>query len=134
MLGAIIASTVIFAVFGEDNGQGATVPHLGFAASFAIELVLTFILMLVIFNVSTGHQEKGIMAGAAVGATVFFNALIGGPLTGASMNPARSLAPAIYAGELQNYWIYFFAPVLGALLASPFCRWVQGDDCCQEQS
>jgi aquaporin Z len=95
-----------------------------------VETVLTFILMLVILNVSTGHMEKGIMAGVAVGGTVALAALVFGPLTGASMNPARSLGPAIMSGNLEFLWIYLTAPLLGAFLAHPTCRWIQGTECC----
>ncbi|MCH7910694.1 MAG: aquaporin, partial [Candidatus Hydrogenedentes bacterium] len=98
--------------------------------SFGLEVLLTFMLMFVILNVSTGAMEKGIMAGTAIGGTVAIGALFGGPISGASMNPARSLAPAIVSGELSHLWIYLAAPVLGALLAYPACRLIQGDECC----
>ncbi len=71
-----------------------------------------------------------IMAGVAVGGTVLLEALVGGPMTGASMNPARSLGPALASGHLEFLWIYLPAPSLGAFLAYPTCRWIQGDDCC----
>ena len=90
--------------------------------------------MFVILNISTGHMEKGIMAGVAVGGTVALEALVGGPLTGASMNPARSLGPALVSGHLDTAWIYFTAPVLGMYLAHPTCRWIQGEACCGEES
>jgi aquaporin Z len=92
--------------------------------------VLTFLLMFVILGVSTGAKEKGIMAGAAVGATVALAALFGGPISGASMNPARTLGPALVSGEFSSLWIYFAAPVTGALLAVGGCRCVRNDDCC----
>jgi len=92
--------------------------------------LLTFMLMVVILNVSTGHMEKGIMAGVAVGGIIAIEALIGGPATGASMNPARSIGPALVSGQFQNLWIYLIAPVTGAFLAFPTCRWIQGTDCC----
>jgi aquaporin Z len=95
-----------------------------------MEVILSFLLMFVILNVSTGHKEKGIMAGVAVGGTVGFEALLGGPMTGASMNPARSLGPAIVSGHLDSLWIYLAAPILGMFLAYPTCRWIQGGDCC----
>jgi aquaporin Z len=86
--------------------------------------------MFVILNVSTGAMEKGIMAGAAIGATVMLCALFGGPVSGASMNPARSLGPALASGQLAHVWLYIVAPILGAALASPTCRFIQGKECC----
>ena len=86
--------------------------------------------MFVILNISTGHMEKGIMAGVAVGGTVALEALIGGPVSGGSMNPARSIGPALLSGNLTHLWIYIAGPVLGMALAYPTCRWVQGSDCC----
>lgn len=89
--------------------------------------------MFVILNISTGHMEKGIMAGVAVGGTIAFEALLAGPLTGASMNPARSLAPALVSGHLDTLWIYLTAPVAGTFLAYPTCRWIQGRECCPQE-
>ena len=104
----------------------------GFLGSFVVEMLLSFLLMFLILNVSTGHMEKGIMAGVAVGGTITLGALLGGPLTGASMNPARSLAPALFQGDLSHLWLYISAPVLGTFLAHPTCRWVQGANCCRD--
>jgi aquaporin Z len=95
-----------------------------------LEIVLTWFLMLVILSVSTGAKEKGITAGIAVGAVIALEALFAGPITGASMNPARSLAPAIVSARLGQLWIYLVAPVLGASLAVFACRCVQEKDCC----
>ena len=86
--------------------------------------------MLVILSVSTGAKEKGITAGIAVGAVIALEALFAGPITGASMNPARSLAPALVSAQLGNLWIYLAAPVLGALLAVVACRCVKEEGCC----
>jgi aquaporin Z len=82
-----------------------------------LEIVLTLLLMLVILCVSTGSKEQGMMAGIAVGAVVALEALFAGPVCGASMNPARSLAPAIVSGTLQHLWLYLTAPTLGAAIA-----------------
>jgi aquaporin NIP len=84
----------------------------------------------VILRVSSGAKESGVMAGAAVGAVVALEALFAGPISGASMNPARSLAPALVSGHLQYVAIYLSAPVLGALLAVPTCRAMHAGDCC----
>jgi aquaporin Z len=97
------------------------------------EVLLTFILMFVILNVSTGAKEKGIMAGAAIGGVVAFEAMFAGPICGASMNPARSIAPAIVSGTLEHLWLYVVAPVAGALLAVVSCRCVQNEGCCSER-
>lgn len=95
-----------------------------------MEIILTFILMFVILNVATGAKEKGIMAGSAIGGVVALEALFAGPVSGASMNPARSLAPALMSGQLGSLWIYLTAPLFGALIAVPGCRCVKEDGCC----
>jgi aquaporin Z len=84
----------------------------------------------VILCVSTGAKEKGIMAGAAIGAVIAFEAMFAGPICGASMNPARSLAPAVVSFHLQFLWIYLLAPVLGASVAVIGCKFVQPTGCC----
>ena len=98
--------------------------------SFILELVLTAILMLVILNVSTGAKEKGITAGIAIGGVIALEAMFAGPICGASMNPARSLAPALIANNFDALWIYLAAPVAGALLAVPLCMCVREKGCC----
>ena len=130
LTGAILAAIVLWLLFPEHETLGSTLPSVDIGKAFAIEVILSFLLMFVILNVSTGHMEKGIMAGVAVGGTVAMEALIGGPLTGASMNPARSLGPGIISGNWDTLWIYIFATVLGAYLAHPACRWIQGKECC----
>ena len=85
--------------------------------SFVLEFILTFILMLVVIQVAKGSKEQGLFAGIAIGSVVLFEAMFAGPISGASMNPARSLAPAIVSGNLQHIWIYLTAPVLGAVTA-----------------
>jgi aquaporin Z len=109
---------------------GATLPTGGIWRAFVMEVVLSFLLIFVILNVSTGHKEKGIIAGVAIGVTVALAALFGGPVSGASMNPARPLRPALVAGRLQSWWVYVLAPVVGAFLAHPACRLIQGEACC----
>ena len=130
ILGAVAAAAVLRLLFPEHDTLGATLPHVALTRAFVFESFLSFLLMFVILNVSTGHMEKGIMAGVAVGGTVALEALIGGPATGASMNPARSLGPALVSGHLETLWIYLTAPVLGMFLARPACRWIQGESCC----
>ena len=94
--------------------------------SFVLEVILSGILMFVILNVSQGAKEKGITAGIVVGAVIALEALFAGPICGASMNPARSLAPAIVSGHLEHLWIYLLAPVLGMLVAIPLFKAVRG--------
>lgn len=130
LLGAFAASGVLRVLFLEHDTLGATLPAGQWWQSFVFEVLLTFILMFVILNVSTGAKEKGIMAGAAIGGVVAFEAMFAGPICGASMNPARSIAPALMSSNLQHMWLYVVAPVLGALLAVPGCRCIQEDGCC----
>jgi aquaporin Z len=88
--------------------------------------------MLTILNVSTGSKEKGITAGIAVGSVIALEAMFAGPICGASMNPARSLGPALVSTQLEHLWIYLAAPVLGAIVAVPACRCVREAGCCSE--
>lgn len=128
--GAIIAAILLRLLLPPHSTLGATLPTSGVARAFGMEVVLTFILMFVILNVSTGHMEKGIMAGVAIGGTVTLAALFGGPVSGASMNPARSLGPALMSGTFRSQWIYLIAPIIGTYLAHPLCRIIQGSECC----
>lgn len=130
LAGAVAAAIVLRILFPEHPALGTTVPSGGLIHAFGFEMLISFLLMFVILNVSTGHMEKGLMAGVAIGGTVALGALIGGPVTGASMNPARSLGPALMSGQIESLWIYLTAPVAGMLLACPFCRWTQGSECC----
>ena len=115
--GAILASASLRLLFPAQENLGVTQPAGNIWTAFFSEVILTFFLMFVILNVATGAKEKGIVAGIAVGAVVCFSALVGGPISGASLNPARSLGPAIFSNNFHSIWIYLFAPVLGALLA-----------------
>ncbi len=117
VLGALAASGLLLALFPKSPTLGETLPAGSIAQSFILETVLTFILMLVILRVSTGPKEKGITAAIAVGGVVALEAIFAGPICGASMNPARSLAPAILSGHTTALWAYLLAPTLGALLA-----------------
>lgn len=117
--GALLASTVLRALFPDVPTLGQTTPAGPAWQSFALETLLTFILMLVILAVATGSKEKGVRASVAIGGVVALEALFAGPITGASMNPARSLAPALLAADLASLWIYLLAPTLGAALAVP---------------
>jgi aquaporin Z len=128
--GAILASLVLRLLFPANLTLGATLPAGDAIQSFVLEAILTFILMFVILSVSTGPKEKGIMAGIAVGAVIGLEALFAGPISGASMNPARSLAPALVSLRPDYLWLYLTAPVLGALASVVACRCVQEKGCC----
>lgn len=125
-LGALAACATVRGLVpgAAAGGLGGTHPHpsLPPAATWTLELLLTAGLMLVILRVSAGAREKGITAGLAVGAAVALAALVAGPLTGASLNPARSLGPALLSGQLAGLWIYLTAPVAGAALAAALSR------------
>ncbi|WP_145085712.1 MIP/aquaporin family protein [Anatilimnocola aggregata] len=129
IVGALLASLLLRTLF-EHPTLGATLPAGSAWQSFVLEVVITTVLMFVALSVSTGAKEKGIMAGAAIGAVVALGAMVAGPICGASMNPARSLAPAIVSGNLADLWIYIAAPLVGSLLAVGGCRGVRAN-CCQ---
>lgn len=131
MLGGLAASGCLRLMFADHETLGSTLPAGSWQQSFVLEILLTGMLMFVILCVSIGAQEKGLMAGAAIGAVVAFEALFAGPISGASMNPARSLAPAIASLTWHQQWIYVVAPVLGACLAVVGCRCVQDETCCR---
>lgn len=128
--GAVTASLLVKLLFSNAGTLGETLPAgwINIGGAFALELVMSFILMSVILNVSTGAMEKGIMAGVAVGGTVGLLALLGGPATGASMNPARSLGPALISGQIQYLWLYMAAPLAGTLLAVMVCGLLRKKD------
>ena len=127
--GALAASFLLRGLFPQHLTLGATAPAGPAFQSLILEIILTALLMFVILNVSTGAKERGITAGIAVGSVIALEALFAGPISGASMNPARSFAPALVSQHLSNLWIYLVAPVAGALLAVVGCRCVR-KDCC----
>jgi aquaporin Z len=131
-LGAIAASATLWFLFPQNKPLGATLPAGSDSQSFVLEAILSFLLMLTILSVSTGAKEKGITAGIAVGSVIAMEALFAGPISGASMNPARSFAPALVSGHLQHLWIYLVAPVIGATAATFACRCVRDPGCCSE--
>jgi aquaporin NIP len=128
--GALAASGTLRWLFPKNGLLGTTLPAGSPLQSFVFEVILTLLLMFVILSVSTGAKEKGLMAGVAVGAVIALEAMFAGPVCGASMNPARSLAPALVSGHLESLWIYLVAPVTGALLAVLGCHCVQQKGCC----
>jgi aquaporin Z len=128
--GALAASCLLHFLFPANVALGATMPAGPAFQSFVLEFILALILMFVILSVSTGAKEKGITAGIAVGAVIAFEAMFAGPISGASMNPARSLAPAVVSGQLGSLWVYLTAPVLGASAAVLTCRCTHESPCC----
>lgn len=127
---ALAASVMLHWMFPTHATLGMTVPAGSQLQSFALELLLTFILMFVILNVSTGAKEKGITAAIAVGGVIAFEAMFAGPISGASMNPARSIAPALVSMKFAGLWLYIIAPIAGAVLAVFSCRCMQDKSCC----
>jgi aquaporin NIP len=117
VIGGFLASICLRFLFPQNINLGATVPAGTDLQSFVLEIILTFLLMFVIMNVSTGAEEKGITAGIAIASVVGLEAMFAGPICGASMNPVRSLAPGIVSGHYNSLWIYMTAPVIGAIIA-----------------
>ncbi len=132
--GALAASLLVRGLLGAHPTLGATLPAGGAWQSFGMEVVVTGLLMFTILSVSTGAKEKGITAGLAIGGVVALCALFAGPVSGASMNPARSLAPALVSGQLQHLWVYCAAPAFGAGLAVVACRCSRGAECCLSEA
>ncbi|MGH9970049.1 MAG: MIP/aquaporin family protein [Pyrinomonadaceae bacterium] len=130
--GAILASAALRVMFMRHQTLGVTIPAGSNVFSFILEIVLSGILMFVILSVSSQASEKGLTAAMAIGAVIALAALFGGPISGASMNPARSLAPALLSKHFAGLWIYLTAPLFGAALAVPLCRCVQPAGCCSD--
>jgi aquaporin Z len=133
VLGAFLASFVLLFLFPASETLGATIPTVDAGRAFVLELLLSYFLMVVIINVSTGSKEMGIIAGIAVGGVVLLEAMFAGPITSASMNPARSIAPNIVSGNIAGLWLYILAPILGAILAVISCKLIKYDTCCNEE-
>ncbi|TGE06143.1 aquaporin [Hymenobacter fodinae] len=113
--GGVLASAVLRYLFPGNELLGATLPAGSEAQSFILEFILTYFLMLVIMNVAYGSKEQGLFAGLAIGGVVLLEAMFAGPICGASMNPVRSLAPALLSGHLEHLWLYLVAPTAGAI-------------------
>ncbi|MBJ6110786.1 aquaporin [Hymenobacter sp. BT523] len=125
LAGAALGSALVKLVASEGSNLGATLPAHGAGQALGIEMFLTFWLMLVILRVTAGSKEVGMLAGLAISATVALEALVAGPLTGASMNPARSFSPALLSGNWTDWWVYVLGPVAGALLAVAVDKYLQ---------
>jgi aquaporin NIP len=126
MAGALVAAAVLRASLGDVAQVGATLPSGSDGQAFLWEAVLSFLLMFVIMAVATDTRAVGEAAAIAIGATVGLDAMFGGPVTGASMNPARSLAPALIAGHLSSVWVYLAAPIAGAAVAAVTYQFLRG--------
>lgn len=126
LAGAVCASLAVRFIFGPGTSLGMTVPSGAWQQSFILEFILTFMLMFVIKAVATDDRAEGVMAGVAIGSVVALEALFGGPISGASMNQVRSLAPALVQGQLSGQWLYLVAPALGALAGARAYRTVRG--------
>ena len=127
LAGAVSASLVVGLLFGAAGGLGATAPAGGVGRAFLMEFLLTAILVLVIMAVAIDHRAQGSMAGVAIGATVCLCAILGGPVSGASMNPARSFGPALVGLNFAHHWLYWVAPLLGGMAGAGLYRVIQCD-------
>lgn len=128
LAGALVAAGLLAAIWpSQPAALGATIPTVGIGSAFAYETVLTAFLMFVIMAVATDTRAVGAGAAIAIGGTVGLDALFGGPITGASMNPARSIGPALVAGELHDLWLYVAAPLAGAIIGALAYQLVRGE-------
>jgi MIP family channel proteins len=127
LVGALVAAALLRASLGNIAYTGATLPSGSQGQSFLWELVMSGFLMFVILAVATDTRAVGEAAALAIGGTIALDAMFGGPISGASMNPARSLAPALVSGNLHALWIYLLAPVIGAALGGLAYQFVRGE-------
>src|SRR5690348_10419918 len=127
LLGALAASAILRSSLGTIAHVGATLPSGSHGQSFLRKVVLTFFLMFVIMAVATDERAVGEAAAIAIGGTVGLDAMFGGPISGASMNPMRSLGPAIVSGDLHAAWIYVVAPLAGAALGALAYQLIRGE-------
>lgn len=118
LAGAFIATGILKYLFPENVNLGTTIPSGSSMQSFILEFILTYFLMLVIMNVSHGSKEVGVVAGIAIGSVILLEAMFAGPVCGASMNPARSISPAVISGNMESLWVYILAPIAGAISGS----------------
>ncbi len=123
LIGAVAASSGLFLIFrANKTSLELTHPSGSSLQSFALEYILTFILMFIILSVATGDRAEGMMAGVAIGGTIALEAIFAGPICGASMNPARSFAPALLTQNFSSHWIYWLAPILGSVTGAYGCK------------
>ena len=127
LAGAVAAAAILRASLGDIANVGATLPSGSDRQAFLWELILTFFLMFVIMAVATDTRAVGEAAAIAIGGTVGLDSMFGGPITGASMNPARSLGPALVSGETSSIWVYLLAPLIGASVAALTYQFIRGE-------
>jgi MIP family channel proteins len=128
LAGAVLGALLLLAVWPDQPAHlGATLPSVGVGSALLYELVLTAFLMFVIMAVATDTRAVGAAAAIAIGGTVALDAIFGGPVTGASMNPARSFGPALAASEWHDFWLYVLGPVVGASLGALAYQLVRGE-------
>jgi len=127
LLGALTAAAILRGSLGNIAHVGATLPSGSQSQSFLWELVMTFLLMFVIMAVATDTRAVGEAAAIAIGGTVGLDAMFGGPISGASMNPARSIGPALVSGDLHALWLYILAPLAGAALGALGYQFIRGE-------
>ena len=128
LAGATVGALTLLALWSDQPGAlGATVPSVGVGSALVYEVVLSALLMFVIMAVATDTRAVGAAAAIAIGGTVGLDALFAGPVTGASMNPARSFGPALAAGEWESFWVYVAGPLLGAAVGAVAYQVVRGD-------
>ena len=125
--GGILASAVLLALLGSVAHQGANLPAIGTSQALGFEVMLTFMLMLVIISVATDSRAQGNLAAIAIGATVGLEIIFAGHLSGSSMNPARSLSPALIGWTWTAQWVFVVGPLVGAAIAAFFYRWLRDD-------
>lgn len=128
LVGALTAAALLRGSLGNRADIGATLPSGSQGQAFLWELILTFFLMLVIMSVATDTRAVGEAAAIAIGGTVGLDAMFGGPITGASMNPARSIGPALVSGNLHALWVYIAAPLVGAALGALAYQFIRADE------
>ncbi len=128
LAGATAAALLLWLIWpGKPADLGATVPTIAVGRAVLVESVMSALLMLVIISVATDTRAAGAPAAIAIGATIALDALFGGPLTGASMNPARSFAPALVSGQWKDFWVYLAGPLIGAPLGAFAYQFVRGE-------
>lgn len=132
LVGALAASGLLFAMYPDHPTLGATLPHGPPWHAFVLEVWLTAVLVFVILAVTAAEPSVRHLGGFIVGAVIALEALFAGPISGASMNPVRSLAPALFSGCVEHLWIYIAAPLLGAAVAIPTCAVIQHPGCCRK--
>jgi MIP family channel proteins len=128
LAGAMLAALLLWAIWPSQPADlGATVPSIAAGRALIMEAVMSALLMMVILSVATDTRAVGAPAALAIGAAIALDALFGGPLTGASMNPARSFAPALVSGQWHDFWVYIAGPLVGAPLGALAYQLVRGE-------